>query len=157
MLCPYCDRVLPVFPTPTLVRMLGNIVSKSTADARPTNPMGRKASLTLYAEACQRHTFESQQLPKALGNGWPINIDWVELKDRVQSMKRDLESILLDPGVPIDYGHSKELADPIAGPPGPRMQCVFWQELIKELRESGSRQVTGTAGQLSSFENIRPG
>ncbi|KAJ7939024.1 hypothetical protein B0H13DRAFT_2301232 [Mycena leptocephala] len=37
------------------------------------------------------------------------------------------------------------------------MQRVFWQELIKELRESGSRHVTGIAGQLSSFAKIRPG
>ena len=133
---------------------------KSQSDARPTNPLGRKAPMMAFAATCQRHMFESETLPLAIANEWPSSIDWDALEDRVVAMKGHLEGIIGDLGVQIVYDSQDK-------PPqetsieefnkGPRMQCIFWRELFEELKKSGSRQVSGTTGQFATFKKMQPG
>ncbi|KAF8208626.1 RTC4-like domain-containing protein [Mycena galopus ATCC 62051] len=141
-LCPYCDRPLPPTPTPTLQRLLDVTFLNSYSDVRPANPLGRKASIMAFATLCQRHQFESETLPMAAENGWPLSIDWDALGDRVCGMKINLEDIIAD----------AERSDR-----GPRMQCIFWRELLEELKSSGSRRVSGVSGQFATFNKTQPG
>jgi hypothetical protein len=112
----------------------------------------------VYAGLCERHTFEAELIPEAIANGWPTSIEWSAVKARVVAMRGPLESILHDPGRRIVYGQPKaqeSLWEMSAE--GPRMECVFWQELLKELEASGSRHVSGIAGQFATFEKAQTG
>ena len=39
----------------------------------------------------------------------------------------------------------------------PRAKCIFWQELVEEIKAKGSRAVVGVSGQYASFERTQPG
>ncbi|KAJ7655731.1 RTC4-like domain-containing protein [Mycena polygramma] len=157
-LCPYCDTPLPTQPTPLLKRLLEQTFSKSYRDVRPSNPLGRKAPMGVFVAVCQRHRFESETLPEAEERGWPKYIDWVGLTGRVQAMERDLEQILADPGDPIVYGDDDgEPIDTSQRTKGPRMRCIFWKDLVKELKAKGSKGVKGVQGQFANFEKTQPG
>ncbi|KAF4569831.1 hypothetical protein EYR40_008811 [Pleurotus pulmonarius] len=145
-LCPYCDMPLPSSPTPLLQYLLSPdytpLYSKSDPDPRPGNRLGRTAPLSAFISVCQRHRFESEMLPEAERKRWPKEIDWQALASRVTNMKHIVQELILDtPGV-VD---------------GPREQCVFWTEVVKEYREKGSRAVTGVRGQFENFEKTQPG
>jgi hypothetical protein len=120
----------------------------------------------VFVAVCQRHRFESETLPEAEARGWPKYIDWAGLKDRVLAMKRNLQQILADPGDPIVYGNDdgeeeneakQKHASQSGRKKGPRMSCVFWKELVKELKTKGSKGVKGVRGQFANFEKTQPG
>ncbi|KAJ7270080.1 RTC4-like domain-containing protein [Mycena haematopus] len=161
-LCPYCDTLLPAQPTPLLKRLLEETFRKSYRDVRPSNPLGRKAPMGIFVGVCQRHRFESETLPEAEARGWPKYINWADLKGRVLAMKRDLQGILADPGDPIVYGNDggkeeKKRNDESRQNKGPRMRCIFWKDLVKELKSKGSKGVKGVQGQFANFEKTQPG
>ncbi|KAF7351024.1 RTC4 domain-containing protein [Mycena sanguinolenta] len=114
----------------------------------------------VFVGVCQRHRFESETLPEAEARGWPKFIDWPRLKSRVLAMKRDLRLILADPGDPIVYGNNEEEEKRKNESPknnGPRMRCIFWKDLLKELKSKGSKGVKGLQGQFANFEKTQPG
>ncbi|KAJ7125195.1 hypothetical protein C8R44DRAFT_134087 [Mycena epipterygia] len=162
-LCPYCDTPLPPQPTPLLARLLDQTFNKSYRDVRPSNPLGRKAPMGVFVAVCQRHRFESETLPEAEERGWPKCIDWAGLKGRVLKMKRDLSHILTDPGDPIVYRNDDEkekTQDDETKPhrsKGPRMRCIFWKDLLKDLKNNGTKGVKGVQGQFANFEKTQPG
>ncbi|KAF8132224.1 RTC4-like domain-containing protein, partial [Mycena galopus ATCC 62051] len=160
-LCPYCDTPLPPQPTPLLTRLLEETFKKSYREVRPSNPLGRKAPMGVFVGVCQRHRFESETLPEAEARGWPKYIDWAGLSDRVLAMERDLELILADPGDTIVYGNDNEDGKKQKETPrqlkGPRMRCIFWKDLVKELKTKGSKGVKGVQGQFANFEKTQPG
>ncbi|KAJ7496832.1 RTC4-like domain-containing protein [Mycena latifolia] len=162
-LCPYCDTPLPAEPTPLLTRLLEQTFNKSYRDVRPSNPLGRKAPMGVFVAVCQRHRFESQTLPEAEARGWPKSINWAALKGRVLEMEEDLSYILEDPGDPIVYGNGEETEErqkPESEPKrskGPRMQCIFWKDLLKDLKKQGTKGVKGVRGQFANFEKTQPG
>jgi hypothetical protein len=96
----------------------------------------------VFAAVCERHQFETEMLPKAVENGWPISINWDVLKDRVLGMRSDLEDIIADTGSVIVYndeGHrNSELQHNEQSNTGPRMHCIFWKELLEQLKSGGS-------------------
>lgn len=147
-MCPYCDEELPSHPTPFLQHLLTTARKKSVSDPRPRNRGGLKAPLTIYISVCQRHRFESHQLPIATERGWPKTIDFAKVPDRVKKMKRELEAIILD---------RDDISDTDDGPRGPRCKSVFWREVKKEVKKQGSRTVVGVKGQFASFEKTQPG
>ncbi|KAJ7099513.1 RTC4-like domain-containing protein, partial [Mycena belliarum] len=163
-LCPYCDTPLPSQPTPLLVRLLDQTYNKSYRDVRPSNPLGRKAPMGVFVAVCQRHRFESQTLPEAEARGWPKSISWAALKGRVLEMKDDLLEILADRGDPVVYGNTddeKEESQGFENEPkrgkGPRMMCLFWKDLLKDLKKQGTKGVKGVRGQFANFEKTQPG
>jgi hypothetical protein len=178
-LCPYCDTLLPPSPTPLLLKLLATAKLSSTPDARPTNPLGRKASMTVYVGVCQRHRFESVWLPKARQKGWKEVIDWEDTRRRVEDMKDGLKAILEDEGagdegdeddamtsesrsdgeddeMQIEKERVKAARDRNFGK-GPRTRCVFWDEIMKAVKSRGVRGVVGVRGQYDSFEKTQPG
>ncbi|KIJ65185.1 hypothetical protein HYDPIDRAFT_27905 [Hydnomerulius pinastri MD-312] len=150
-LCPYCDEELPLHPTPFLQILLETARKKSYADARPRNCRGLKAPLATYISVCQRHRFESHQLPIAIERGWPTYINFEKVPDRVKGMKKDLQAIIMDTG---DRDEDDTSDDELKGP---RDRSVFWREVKKEVKKQGSRTVVGVKGQFASFEKTQPG
>ncbi|PCH44453.1 hypothetical protein WOLCODRAFT_123606, partial [Wolfiporia cocos MD-104 SS10] len=164
-LCPWCDEKLPQVPTPHLLHLIAIGSKASCRDVRPTNPLGLSAPLEAYIGACQRHRFESHQVPLAQQRGWPIQIDWDNLGARVRALKWHLQEIVDD--VDEDFlpgAQRKELGeDSESDSDGerwvdrPRKRCVFWKDVVKRVRKNGSRQATGIAGQFSNFDKTQPG
>ncbi|KAF8629092.1 hypothetical protein AX15_003583 [Amanita polypyramis BW_CC] len=138
LLCPFCDALLPAPPTPHLKKLIDNALKKSRPDPRPGNPMGRKAPSAVFITICQRHQFESEELPMAEANGWPKSIDWDRLSNRVWVMQDDLEGLVAS--LRIGAGSS-----------------FFWDDVKQELQAKGSRAVASVRGQFANFEKAQPG
>lgn len=151
-LCPYCDNSLPSKPTPLLKRLLAATEKKSTRDPRPTNPLGRKAPLSVFITVCQRHRFESQLLPEAEAKGWPKEIEWTSLERRVQKMRRDLKALIDDDGEIADDEDEEDEESR-----GPRAKCVFWREMMRDVKAKGSKAASGVRSQFANFEKTQPG
>ena len=152
-LCPYCDEPLPSEPTPHLTALLEATRKKSYLDARPSNPLGRKAPLATFIPLCQRHRFESVELPEARRKLWPTTIRFELVRERVEKMKDRLEAIIQDVDIigdgDSDEGEEKEK--------GPRKKSIFWQDIKRQVKKKGSRAVVGVNGQFASFEKTQPG
>ncbi|PPR01464.1 hypothetical protein CVT24_001868 [Panaeolus cyanescens] len=154
-LCPYCDTPLPSSPSPLLIRLLATVKKKSSRDPRPANPLGRTAPLGVFIVLCQRHQFESQILPEAELKGWPKSIDWSHLGSRIRRMKQHLQALINDSDASktdddwdVVYSKSKKTV---------RSKCIFWQEIVEDVKKKGSRSVTGVQGQFANFEKAQPG
>ena len=93
----HCDVPLPTSPSPWLKRLVAT-EKKSHQEARPANPLGRKAPFSVFMSICQRRRFKSQILPEAELKGWPKFIDWNELGTRVKKMKDALQFLIDDSG-----------------------------------------------------------
>ncbi|KAF5383667.1 hypothetical protein D9615_003785 [Tricholomella constricta] len=156
-LCPYCDAPLPPSPTPHLKRLLASTARKSYREPRPDNPLGRNAPFAVFIAVCQRHIFESQILPQAELKGWPKSIDWTELEKRVRRMKGVLRAVIDDTSGTSTDDEYEEIFGGDAEKEGPRAKCVFWTEVMKEVKQKGSRAVAGVRGQFASFEKMQPG
>ena len=87
-----------------------------------------------YMDMCQRHRFESEQLPTALAAGWPTRINFATLPARVTALRERLEGILDD-----------------------KERSVFWHEVKKDIRIKGVRKAMGVVEQFNSFEKSQPG
>lgn len=93
-----------------------------------------------YAPVCQRHRFECTWLPRAEANGWPTQHDFGAVRKRVERQKSKLREILED--VEEDAARSG---------------CVFWNEMMAEVRAKGTRGATGAGGMFATFERAQPG
>ena len=172
-LCPYCDSPLPASPTSLLTRLLTATAKKSSHDPRPTNPLGRKAPFAVFIAVCQRHRFESEILPEAEQKGWPKEIEWAELGERVGKMRKRLKALIDDTGENLqdDDGYDEKHEEDCLFTDGEenfgsrinerergsRSKCVFWREVMAEVKKKGSRAVAGVRGQFASFEKTQPG
>ncbi|KAI6167304.1 RTC4-like domain-containing protein [Pisolithus thermaeus] len=156
-LCPYCDEPLPPHPTPSFQSLLSKAGKKSRADPRPRNPEGLAAPLAIYISVCQRHRFESHQLPIALERGWPQTINFKNVPMRVKRMKPDLEAIIMDDDDDDTDNDVVGDIDEDCDTRGPRSRSVFWKEVKREVKKQGSRTTVGVKGQFASFEKIQPG
>jgi hypothetical protein len=150
-LCPYCDQPLPANPTPHLDALLKAVFKKSNPDPRPSNPLGRRAPVSIFVNACLRHRFEYEWRPKAQAQGWPATIDFANVRRRVQAMAPHLQGFIdgldsepLDPDETITVDSSRQRSD-------------FWDEIVMQIEKFGSKAFTGVGAQFSSFEKARPG
>ncbi|KAF8054207.1 hypothetical protein FPV67DRAFT_1173441 [Lyophyllum atratum] len=83
-LCPFCDEPLPLTPSPKLRDQLVSLEKQSKLDPMPDNRFHRKTTtFKVFVDFCQRHKFESEQLPSARLAGWPNSPDFARLFDRV--------------------------------------------------------------------------
>ncbi|OSX64116.1 hypothetical protein POSPLADRAFT_1137777 [Postia placenta MAD-698-R-SB12] len=158
-LCPWCDERLPPVPTPYLSTLIAIAKQASWPDLRPSNSLGLRAPLGAFVGVCQRHRFESHQVPLAKRRGWPTEIEWDRVGARVAALKPRLQAILDDidedflPGASRkeEYEEDGQYAD------RPRKGSVFWRDVVKSVRKKGSRQTAGVAGQFASFDKTQPG
>ncbi|KAI0331662.1 hypothetical protein GY45DRAFT_1275558, partial [Cubamyces sp. BRFM 1775] len=158
-LCPWCDEPLPPKPTPHLRSLIAGARRRSYHDDRPTNPLGLRAPPTVFVGVCQRHRFERVWIPRARKKGWPTDIDWGGLKGRVECLQGKLKAIVEDldedfvPGAKdVVSSKGKERARY-----RPRKENEFWQEVVQNVKQQGSRQTTGVRGQFLHFNKSQPG
>jgi hypothetical protein len=151
-LCPWCDQQLPTDPTPRLKSLIESVRTKSYSSSRPSNPLGLAAPLTASVVVCQRHRFESHQIPRAQAKGWPTKIDFGKVKTRVEALGSKLEALFL--------GKSSLVEDLIildADGGELRDGCPFWTDMMKEVKSKGTRAVTSSKGQFGNFKALQPG
>jgi hypothetical protein len=137
-LCPFCDENLPRNPSPLYRSLLEAARCKAYPDPRPTNPRGLKALMTVYVASCKRHRFEVHQIPEAIAKGWPTDIDFGRVRERVEKLSDRLAKLVQDEG-------------------NARDESIYWTTVIKEVRKVGSRAVSGVKGQFESFQKTQPG
>jgi hypothetical protein len=122
--------------------------------------------MSVFVTACQRHRFESQILPEAERKGWPKTVDWKAVAKRVVNMKAALEALVNDPGDVTkgtirDPGREKDEWEVPYGQEkrknGPKKNSIFWNEVMEEVKQKGSRAVAGVRGQFENFEKAQPG
>ncbi|KAK7435191.1 mitogen activated protein kinase [Stygiomarasmius scandens] len=152
-LCPFCDEPLPDNPSSLLTNLINKARLKARRDPRPRNPLGLIVAFAVRANACARHSWECKQLPLAEKEGWPTEIDWEKVHERIIDMQGDLESILLDSVIceSVEYkGGSDEELHSV------RESSVFWTRAIKTIAENGTL-VGGVHGALANFDSVNPG
>ncbi|KZT70805.1 hypothetical protein DAEQUDRAFT_764374 [Daedalea quercina L-15889] len=160
-LCPWCDERLPAAPSPHLESLITTARNASVRNPRPTNPLGLRAPVGMFVSVCQRHRFESHQVPKAQARGWPTKIDWERVPLRIKTLKPRLQEIIDD--VDEDFLLGVQRRDDVEDDDSdkwadrPRKGSVFWRDVAKNVRKSGSRKATGVAGQLANFNKTQPG
>jgi hypothetical protein len=129
------------------------------------------APMAVFVTVCQRHRFESQILPEAEKKGWPKAIEWSKVADRITKMRNVLRMLIEDPGDSDSggVGRTEEVEDEweipfrdkktteIRKQKGPKANCIFWNEVIQEIKVKGSRVVAGVRGQFANFEKAQPG
>ncbi|KAJ3801744.1 RTC4-like domain-containing protein [Lentinula aff. detonsa] len=160
-LCPYCDESLPSSPTPHLKHLLATTAKKSVRAPRPTNPMGRKAAVSVFINVCQRHRFESKILPEAEAKGWPKSIEWNLIHGRVMRMRKHLEALMENSFFGDTKGDSDDDDSDVHEGGSQRMRvrdkCFFWKEVMKEVKEKGTRAAANVKSQFANFQNAQPG
>lgn len=130
---------------------------RSYADDRPANPLGLRAPPTVFVGVCQRHRFERIWIPRARKRGWPTSIDWARLSERIGRLKATLKALVDDIDEEFSPGASRTDVKGKGKEDRPRKMNEFWQELVKNVREQGSRQTTGVRGQFLHFNKTQPG
>ena len=160
-LCPWCDEVLPAAPSPHLLKLISYTSRRSYRDPRPCNPSGLTAPVSLFTLVCHRHDLEQNQIPRAEEHGWPRQIDWDSLEDRVTALQPSLRMIVddvpEDSEVTVDDGDESETEDESFRLMHPRMGSVFWKGILRDIKKYGSRRMAGTQGQLINFAKTQPG
>lgn len=137
-LCPFCDEKLPPNPSPFYCSLLEAACRKAYPDPRPTNPRGLRALMGIYVASCKRHRFETYQIPEAMAKGWPMNINFGKIRERVERLTGGLTKLVRDEG-------------------NAREESIYWTTVMKEVRKLGSRAASGVKGQFESFEKTQPG
>ncbi|KAI0630608.1 RTC4-like domain-containing protein [Trametes polyzona] len=154
-LCPWCDERLPSNPTPHLVSLMASARRRSYPDDRPSNPSGLRAPPAVFVNVCQRHRFERVWIPRARRRGWPTSIEWSKLRGRVERLKEQLKAIVDD--VDEDFAPMAATNETAKKGERPRKDNEFWQDIVRNVREQGSRQTTGLRGQFLHFNKTQPG
>ncbi|EJF64057.1 hypothetical protein DICSQDRAFT_81010, partial [Dichomitus squalens LYAD-421 SS1] len=153
-LCPWCDEPLPSDPTPHLRALMAAAKHVSYPDDRLTNPLGLRAPLAAFVGVCQRHRFERNWIPRARKRGWPTTIDWDALSGRISRLRGHLQAIVDD----VDGEFAAEASRTWrGGSRRPRKENEFWMEVVKNVRQQGSRQTAGVRGQFLHFNKTQPG
>ncbi|RDX48131.1 hypothetical protein OH76DRAFT_1383903 [Lentinus brumalis] len=151
-LCPWCDEPLPDEPTPHLRALISAAKRVSHPEDRLTNPLGLRAPPAAFVSVCQRHRFERDWIPRARQKGWPTRIAWDKLAERITRLKATLQAIVND----VDEDFAPGVARGSASRRR-RKENEFWQEVVKNVRQQGSRQAAGVRGQFLHFNKTQPG
>lgn len=170
-LCPWCDELLPSAPSPHLQHLISIARARSSKDARPTNPLGLRAAPAVFVNVCQRHRFESHQIPLAQQRGWPTEIEWGELAGRVRRLRYYLQRIVNDVDEDFLPGHERHRDDDEDDEnlaldaeddenileTRPRKGSAFWREVVRSVKKKGARKAAGMRAQMTSFTKTQPG
>lgn len=93
-LCPFCDQQLPNNPSQLLLDMRAELEEKTWESLTLFNPLHREAArFQDFIIYCTRHMFESDLLPTAMTNGWPLHPNFGSIFDRVCWQYLSLASI----------------------------------------------------------------
>lgn len=96
--CPFCDQLMEKAQSPKLVAMRVALEEKTWPDPSTEYPGHRSAtSFTVYSLFCEQHRFEAEHLPRAIRKGWPLEINFHTLYDRIRRLRPELEEIMEEP------------------------------------------------------------
>lgn len=70
-------------------------------------------------------------------------------------MRKDLKALIDDQNVSSISDFEDEDED--LWSTGPRSRCVFWKEVMKDVKKKGSKVVAGVRSQFANFEKTQPG
>lgn len=135
-ICPFCDEDLPKNPSDLLLSLTKEARKYSRPYPRIANKLGLTAPIERYIEVCQRHEFETVELPKAESKGWPKKIEFKALPRRINSpdLQGRLQNVVANPDL-----------------------SIFWEEIVMDIQKNGVRSVMSSAGQLATFNRTMPG
>jgi hypothetical protein len=160
-LCPWCDQPLPPVPSPYLQRLMAAARSRSSKDTRLSNPQGLYAPATVFVNVCYRHEFERHHLPFAQRKGWPIEIEWDRLTERIVDVKLHLQDIIDDVDENYEHEDTEQHGDieddDFYLPFRPRKGSLFWIQVIRRAKKRGATGVSGIRAQMSNFSKLQPG
>jgi len=80
-LCPFCNEKMPESPSVELVQQRQRLEEMTYADPLPENPL-HQTSVTgfrTFIGFCALHKFESEELPRARREGWPLQPNFGEV------------------------------------------------------------------------------
>lgn len=86
--CPFCHEPMPKPPSSALLAMIRKWTQKQSAGfaLRPTDTLS----------VCQRHRDERTVIPEGKAEGWPLVLDFKELRRRITNPRNRYMSILED-------------------------------------------------------------
>ncbi|KAG9037461.1 hypothetical protein FRB95_005400 [Tulasnella sp. JGI-2019a] len=142
-LCAFCDEPFPPKPSKYLQNILQSLLSKSWPAPRSSNPLGRDAPLAVSINLCTAHRAESATIPAGVEQGWPLKIDFDDVKRRVQSdrIRKKLNAILMDK---VKGAHGGQ-------------RGIFWDAARRDVEVRGARVANSVQGQMQTFEETQPG
>ena len=122
----------------------------------------------MFVNVCQRHNFESHQIPLAQQRGWPTRIEWDRLAGRVRRLKHHLRRIVDDVDEEFLPGRERRVDDDEDLDAGveddedllssrPRKGSTFWREVVRRVKKKGARKAAGVRQQMDSFSKTQPG
>ncbi|KAJ7042083.1 hypothetical protein C8F04DRAFT_946486, partial [Mycena alexandri] len=138
-LCPFCDQSMPTQPTQILVGMLEAARLKSVPECRPGNRFGLRLIVPVAAPVCVRHEFEKNLLPMAIAQGWPTELDLVDLEQRIKQKKPIFDALVNN----RDWEAGK----------GPRYDNILWLDAVLATQSGRG----GLAGNILTFNKVQPG
>lgn len=98
--CEYCDGALPRIPSLHLCQLKSRLIRLSVEESSSQTELGQ---LTLdwrkTIQYCALHKAETTIIPLGLRQGYPDDIDFAKLQDRVEEgwIRKELEEIMFDP------------------------------------------------------------
>ncbi|KAI0085733.1 RTC4-like domain-containing protein, partial [Irpex rosettiformis] len=168
-LCPWCDEPLPPSPSPLLQRLMAAARLRSHKDPRLSNLHGLRAPATIFVNVCHRHQFEQHHFPLAQQRGWPTEIEWDGLCERIAKFKTKLQAIVDDVDEDFEPGRERLQDDGDVDDADdaeddeflldyrPRKGSLFWIEVVRAAKKRGSRSASGMRAQMSNFTKTQPG
>ena len=113
--------------------MIAQVKLQSWPDPREANPLGLGAPLGLYISVCQAHADEVSFIPKGLAHGWPIDINFDAIPERMEKLQDRLWTL-------------------VQSPTGP-----FWDSAKQDVTTKGKGKANSMAGQMETFQDSQPG
>lgn len=166
-LCPWCDDVLPPEPSAHLQALIRSVREHSYNDPRPTNPLGLYAVSSRFVVVCQRHAFEQTQVPLAEQNGWPREINWDAVGERVIHQEQVLRQIIDDVDETWlvgqdDDSEDLDTADDMVEDEEmrirrPRKGSIFWKDVSKRFKALGRNRANAVQSRFATFSETQPG
>ncbi|KAF8328450.1 RTC4-like domain-containing protein [Cantharellus anzutake] len=133
-ICPFCDEPWPSDPSAELTNLLARARRKAWPHKRYTNPEGLKAPLEAIIDLCNTHRSEASIIPEGIAKGWPSEIDFDAIPNRLWKLKPALQKL-------IDF------------PSG----WHFFDIAKKDIQQFGAAATNSTRGQFSTFSRTQPG
>lgn len=118
-----------------LLALMAAVIPHAFPSPRPGNPKGLSArSFTLFVKLCTQHRNETTIIPYGLDQGWPHEINFEALPNRVKLLRAQLAAIVINP----------------VGSP-------FYQDAEDELKKSGALCASSIQAQYCTFDRGYPG
>ena len=133
-LCAFCDEPWPKEPSKELTDLFARIRPRAWPQPRYRNACGLQAPVEVFIDLCNMHRNETTVIPEGLAQGWPSEIDFDAVPQRLWKLKSKLEKIINHP----------------AG-------GYFYEMAKTDIKEMGGLAMGSMRGQFAAFQKTQPG